>query len=132
MIKEDETDECTQDMYIYEDLPVIARKTVKQGDVCMNNETFDWDKMDTKCRYTALSRARKPEQVSFGKVNLLFEIKSFETNIQNKISGHLKYDKEKKSKSDISVEKVKSIISKEKCRLQYLWLCHENYKLKIK
>ena len=126
-LKEDIEDEYTQDMNIYQELPVIARKTVDKGEICMNNETFevlnydndniylwntrpnddgepeihsidikienfieifslnycstthksqgetinenftiyDWEKMSSKCRYTALSRARKPEQVSF-------------------------------------------------------------------
>lgn len=126
-IPKDEKDEYTQDMYIYNNLPVIARKTVQGGDICINNETFevimiddkkiylgnerpsedglleshsidvkiedfremfclnycstthktqgetitedftiyDWDRMSTKCRYTALSRARNPDQISF-------------------------------------------------------------------
>ena len=34
-------DEYTQDMYIYKDLLVIAKKTVQRGDVCMNNEAFE-------------------------------------------------------------------------------------------
>ncbi len=58
----------------------------------------DWDKMRTKCRYTALSRAKKPEQVLFGKIDLPFEIKTFESNTKNKKSGHLKYDMEKNLK----------------------------------
>ena len=28
-------------MYIYKELPVIARKTVEKGEICMNNETFE-------------------------------------------------------------------------------------------
>ena len=142
-------------MFIYKELPVIARKTVDKGEICINNETFevlnydndniylwntrpneegepeihsidikidnfieifslnycstthksqgetinenftiyDWEKMSTKCRYTALSRARKPEQVSFGKVDIQFEPNTFEKNIKKKIQGHLKYDK---------------------------------------
>jgi ATP-dependent exoDNAse (exonuclease V) alpha subunit len=175
LIKADDTDEYTQDMYIYKDLPVIARKTANKGDVCMNNETFevldyddnniylgttrpnddgeaechsieveikdfnelfclnycstthkaqgetitddftiyDWDRMDTKCRYTALSRARNPEQVSFGKVDLPFEPETFESNIKRKITGHLKYDKQKKLESNITVEKVKILFEKQ-------------------
>ena len=162
-------------MYIYKDLPVIARKTVQRGEVFMNNEAFevlhydsnniylgttrpnddgepedhtidiefktfmetfclnycstthkaqgetitedftiyDWDKMSTKCRQTALSRAKKTEQVPFGKIDLPFEIKTFESNIKNKISGHLKYDTEKNLKSDLSVKKVKTLFEKQ-------------------
>jgi hypothetical protein len=37
-----------------------------QGETIMDNYTiYDWDAMDTKIRYTALSRARKIEQVCF-------------------------------------------------------------------
>eukprot|EP00960_Hanusia_phi_P062732 765249-Hanusia_phi.AAC.1 len=39
-IPEDPEDDYTQDMYIYENLPVIARKTIDKGEVCVNNETF--------------------------------------------------------------------------------------------
>ena len=28
-------------MYIYNGLPVIARKTIEQGDICINNEIFE-------------------------------------------------------------------------------------------
>ena len=60
-----------------------------------NFTIYDWDRIDTKCRYTARSRARRPEQVSFGIVVTRFQIDSFETNIKRKIQGHLKYDKHK-------------------------------------
>ncbi len=41
-----------------------------QGETITEDFTiYDWDKMSTKCRYTALSRAKKPEQVSFGQMN---------------------------------------------------------------
>eukprot|EP00960_Hanusia_phi_P059719 764268-Hanusia_phi.AAC.1 len=40
-IPEDPEDDYTQDMYIYENLPVIARKTIGKGEVCVNNETFN-------------------------------------------------------------------------------------------
>jgi hypothetical protein len=33
--------------------------------------------MNTKCCYTALSRARRPEQVSFGKVEIEYEPETF-------------------------------------------------------
>ena len=39
-IPEDKEDEYTQDMYIYKDLPVIARKTVDNGEIMVNNEYF--------------------------------------------------------------------------------------------
>jgi len=69
--------------------------------------------MSIKCRYTALSRARKTEQVSFGKVDILFEPNTFERNIKKKILGHLKYDKIKKLESNITVEKVIKLYEKQ-------------------
>lgn len=33
-------DEYSQDVFVYENLPVIARKTIEKGDVCCNNEYF--------------------------------------------------------------------------------------------
>ena len=39
-ISENIYDEYTQDMNVYENLPVIARKTINKGEVCCNNETF--------------------------------------------------------------------------------------------
>ena len=41
LIPNDAEDEYTQDMYIYKELPVIARKTIQGGDICINNETFE-------------------------------------------------------------------------------------------
>lgn len=126
-IKADINDDYTQDTYIYKGLPIIARKTINKGDICINNETFevidydndniylfnercnedgiiephnitikinefiknfslnycstthkvqgetiteditiyDWNKMSTKCKYTALSRVKNINQVSF-------------------------------------------------------------------
>jgi hypothetical protein len=85
-----------------------------QGEIITEDFTiYDWDKMNTKCRYTALSRAKKPEQVSFGKIDLPFQIETFDTNIKNKISGHLNNDKEKNLKSDLSVKKVKLLFEKQ-------------------
>lgn len=170
-IPKDEKDEYTQDMYIHKDLPVIARKTVQGGDICINNETFevimindkkislknerpsedglleihcidvkiedfrdmfslnycstthktqgetitenftiyDWDRMSTKCRYTALSRARNPDQISFSNVSSINESTGFDMNISNKIQGHKKYDDEKGYETNLSVKKVKTL-----------------------
>jgi hypothetical protein len=40
LIPNDEEAEYTQDIYIYKELPVIARKTIQGGDICINKETF--------------------------------------------------------------------------------------------
>lgn len=192
LIKEDIEDDYTQDMYIYKDLPVIARKTEQKGEMCMNNETFevldfdddkiylgttrpneegepephsievdtkdfnelfalnycstthktqgetieedftiyDWERMNTKCRYTALSRARRPEQVSFGKVELKYEPETFETNIKRKIAGHLKYDKKKKLENNLSIDKVMTLYEKQngECKICGCHMKTVNYK----
>lgn len=39
-IFENAFDKYTQDINVYENLPVIARKTIKRGDICCNNELF--------------------------------------------------------------------------------------------
>ncbi len=70
--------------------------------------------MDTNIRYTALSSAKKPIQISFGKIHLPFEIKTFEPNIKYHISEHLKYNKEKHLKPDVDVKKVKILFEKQK------------------
>ena len=45
---------------------------------------YDWDKMTTTWRYTSLSRAKKPEQISFGKVDFPHESETFERNIKTR------------------------------------------------
>jgi hypothetical protein len=56
VIKADIEDDYTQDMYIYKDLPVIARKTEQKGDVCMNNETFEVLDYDNEKIYLGTTR----------------------------------------------------------------------------
>jgi hypothetical protein len=164
-------DEYTQDMYIYENLPVIARRTVEGGEIMINNETYsvinydethiylycerpdddgekvnhsidveinkfndlfalnycstthkkqgatitenftiyDWNKMSTRCRYTALSRARKPEQVSFASIKTEESHNNFDDNIKSKIRGYASYD----VNTNISIDKVKKLYEKQ-------------------
>jgi hypothetical protein len=146
--------EYTQGMYIYENIRVIARKTVEGGNIMINSETYsvinfddthiylycerpdddgekvdhsidveinkfnelfalnycspthkkqgatitenftiyDWNQMNTKCRYTALSRARKPEQVSIASIKAEESHNDFDDNIKSKIRGYASYD----------------------------------------
>ena len=164
-------DEYTQDMYIYENLPVIARRTVEGGEIMINNETYsvinyddthiylycerpdddgekvnhsidveinkfndlfalnycstthkkqgatitenftiyDWNKMSTRCRYTALSRARKPEQVSFASIKTEEHHNDFDDNIKSKIRGYASYD----VNTNISIDKVKKLYERQ-------------------
>ena len=102
-----------------------------QGETIVEDFTiYDWEKMNTKCRYTALSRARRPEQVSFGKVEIEYKPETFETNIKRKIQGHLKYDKVKKLESNLSVEKVKTLFEKQsgECKICGCHMKTCNYK----
>ena len=54
--------------------------------------------MTTKIKYTALSRAKNYEQVSFGIVEYkpdLSRTLTFEENINKKLKSHLEYDTKK-------------------------------------
>ena len=176
-IAENVNDEYTQDMYVYEGLPVIACKTKRDGDEILfaNSESFtvgnvddeyitiwnerpdengekeifmydcpiedfreyflmnycstthksqgdtitenftiyDWKHMSEKLRYTALSRATRLEQVSFGEVEYVKEYSTFENNIQRKLAGHLEYDTKKKYDNDICVKDVQDLFVKQ-------------------
>lgn len=172
-IYEDPNDEYTQDMYIYIDLPVIAKKSKRDGDDVLfaNSEAFvvsniddkfislwnerpnndgvkeiyiydcpidefrqyflmnycstthknqgetivenytiyDWKCMNDKIKYTALSRARCCEQISFGKVKYVPVSATFEENIKKKILGHIDYDNKKNYNNNIDVDCVKDL-----------------------
>ena len=47
-IKANQKDPYTQDMYVYEGLPVIARQTIQRGKVAMNNEQFVVNRVDNE------------------------------------------------------------------------------------
>ena len=73
--------------------------------------------MNTKCRYTALIRARDPDQVSFSNVKIAKEVSSIDTNISNKVQGHKRYDAESSHvqhhETNLSVKKVKTLFEKQ-------------------
>ena len=176
-IPEDPNDEYTQDMYVYEGLPVIAKKSKRDGDEILfaNSESFvvgnidkdfisiynerpneqgvkesyiydcpidefrqyflmnycstthknqgetitenytiyDWKVMSEKIKYTALSRARCCEQVSFGYIKYVPVNKTFEENIKKKLLGHKEYDNKKKYTNDIDVDYVQDLFVKQ-------------------
>jgi len=176
-ICEDANDEYTQDMYVYVGLPVIAKKSKRDGEELLfaNSETFvvgnisdevisvwnerpndesikevyvydcpignfreyflmnycstthknqgetivenytiyDWDYMSEKIKYTALSRAKCCEQVSFGKVAYVKENNTFAENIEKKLKGHLEYDLKKKYDNDIVVDDITGLFVKQ-------------------
>jgi len=62
--------------------------------------------MTTKIKYTALSRAKNYEQVSFGIVEYkpdLSRTLTFEENINKKLKSHLEYDTKKGYTNNITV-----------------------------
>jgi len=179
-ISENDNDEQTQDMYIYEGLPIIAKKTKRDGDNLLfaNSETFnvgniddeyisvycerpdengekemyiydcpkeefkdyflmnycstthksqgetitenytiyDWKHMTTKIKYTALSRAKNYEQVSFGIVEYQPDISrtlTFEENINKKLKSHLEYDTKKRYTNNITCDDIQTLFVKQ-------------------
>eukprot|EP00960_Hanusia_phi_P054420 762651-Hanusia_phi.AAC.2 len=62
-IPENSEDEYTQDMYIYENLPVIARKTIDKGEVCVNNESFIVTAFDDKQIHLYTIREDEPHYI---------------------------------------------------------------------
>ena len=167
-IKKDENDEATQDIYLYEGLPLIARKNV--GEMMINNEKFilenydedylflsserpdengdkiihkidvkiedihkyfllnycstthkaqgetiyenftiyDFEKMSIKCKYTALSRGKKIDQIYINNPELCQRQQAKEMAIE-------KMEKEKMEKEKMEKEKMeKEKMEKEK------------------
>lgn len=187
-IPADIDDTYTQDTYIYEGLPVIARKTKKDDDnfkfvnsetftvshyddesICIWNERpddkgnkmiycteveikefnkyfamnycstthksqgetivenytiYDWEYMNTKIQYTALSRAKNLNQVTFKTTKYTDnDDVNFDDTISKKINGHMQYDCERGFETNITVEDVKTLFERQngeciKCECQ--------------
>ena len=56
LIKADEEDEITQDIYLYSGLPLISRKTLLNGDLIINNEKFILENYDDEFLYLSSER----------------------------------------------------------------------------
>ena len=57
-----------------------------QGETLYEDFTiYDWDKMDTKLKYTALSRAKKPEQIYISNLVVPRRPDTFTSNINKKL-----------------------------------------------
>ena len=81
-----------------------------QGETLTENFTiYDWNKMNTKLKYTALSRAKSPEQVHISKIVIPRSPDTFESNIRKKIQGYKEQDKKNKFKNNIKVQDVKEL-----------------------
>ena len=74
-------DEMSQDMWIYEGLPVICKKNDKKGDY-LNNETFIVDGFDDKNIYISNERVNDDDEIYTHKMNVKIEefIKLFYLN----------------------------------------------------
>lgn len=56
LIKANEDDEITQDIYLYSGLPLISRKTLLNGDLIINNEKFILENYDNQYLYLFTER----------------------------------------------------------------------------
>jgi len=173
LVKHDEKDKLTQDVYLHKGLPIISRKTLKDGSLLNNEEyvvkdingdvvecitsrvddegqpckhivevklseiqfyflmaycytthkaqgsTFtmdytiwDWDAMESDLKYTALSRATKVQQVSFGEGQQPdVGITDF---FKKKMVGHSKYDDEKGYANDLTLNYVVGLFNRQR------------------
>ena len=72
--------------------------------------------MTTKIKYTALSRAKNYEQVSFGIVEYkpdLSRTLTFEENINKKLKAHLEYDTKKGYTNNITSDDIQTLFVKQ-------------------
>jgi len=78
-----------------------------QGETLTDNFTiYDWDKMTTKLRYTALSRAKKPDQVYISNLVVPRRPNTFISNINKKLKSYKEQDKVRGFKTNIKVADV--------------------------
>ena len=81
-----------------------------QGETLAENFTiYDWNKMDKKLRYTALSRAKKPDQVHISNIQVPRRPDTFVRNINKKLKGYKQQDQKNKLKNNIKVEDVRAL-----------------------
>jgi hypothetical protein len=71
LIKADENDDKTQDIYLYSGLPLIASKTVFNGDLIINNEKFILTEYDDQFLYLLSERPNENGEI----FNHLIDIK---------------------------------------------------------
>jgi ATP-dependent exoDNAse (exonuclease V) alpha subunit len=188
-----ETDEHSQDMYVYKGMPLIAMKNVtikqKKGEddlillanseffildgikdgkaICLSDRAnddgekvkykfevelenlqkflyvnycatvhksqgstlsedytiWDWNRMSTRIRYTAMSRAKDPSQLNFQNMVHTFEpinnlINNLAGIIAKKIEGHRDYDASRGFNTNIDVAYINDMIEEQGC------MCH--------
>ena len=69
--------------------------------------------MDTKLRYTALSRAKKISQISFDEKIKSVPNPTFKKNIEKKIKSHIEFDKEKGYETNIDADYIMKLFKKQ-------------------
>lgn len=91
--------------------------TTHKAQGCTFTEPFtiyDWDIMNTKLRYTSLSRAKNINQVSFNKVSFNQKQDKFKNAIQSKIDcHHKKYDETHGYSTNIDVDYIVDLYDKQ-------------------
>jgi hypothetical protein len=70
LIKADENDETTQDIYLYKNLPLISRKTLKGGEEMINNEKFILEGYDDQYLYLLSERPDDNGQLFKHKIDI--------------------------------------------------------------
>ena len=110
-----------------------------QGDTVLEDFTiYDWHMMPTKVRYTALTRAKKMEQISISSLKVPKRPNTFVSNIAKKLKGYKEQDKIKRLKNDIKVADVKSLyeIQNGECKLcncgmKKTYKCNDNKQFSV-
>ena len=70
LIKADEEDEITQDIYLYSGLPLISRKTLLNGDLIINNEKFILENYDDEFLYLSSERPDENGEIFNHKIDI--------------------------------------------------------------
>lgn len=70
LIKADEEDEITQDIYLYSGLPLISRKTLSDGDLIINNEKFILENYDDEFLYLSSERPDENGEIFNHKIDI--------------------------------------------------------------
>jgi hypothetical protein len=73
LIKADENDEQTQDIYLYKNLPLIARKNICSGDYTINNEKFIVEDFDDEYIFLSSDRPDENGEIYKHKIDVKIE-----------------------------------------------------------
>jgi hypothetical protein len=97
-----------------------------QGETITEDFTiWDWDRMDERLKYTAMSRAKKPEQINFmdrTEVDACVP----KSTVAKKIASHKSADVKKGLVTDIDAEHISELMDKQN---RMCYHCHEDLKV---